>query len=235
MTFMNGLKKKPVRLILSVTVVLIACMSVSGCLAEKYSVSTLSGLYEEYSAAYGRMLTYRISLNPDSTYIFHYMYDIADLSSDGNWWIEGDYVILNSFVQDYNCFPVDVHQIDSLPQTNDFVIRCDKMAYRKCFMYFLSAGDSVAINTDTISFERRSFPDTIIICIKAKAGFIVAKSDNIIIKEPGIYQVETNSVFLQERPLNYLELKKRKFKILSKDSIQDVYSTNATLIRSTSD
>lgn len=233
---MNCLRKKTVCLISCVTMALAVCLSVSGCLSEKYSVSTISGLYEGYSTFYGRLMSYRISLNPDGTYMFHYMYDIADLSSDGYWWIEGKYVVLNSFIQNEDCFPVDVQRIDVLPQKDDVIILCDKVAHQKCLMYFLTDGDSVAINSDTISLCHKSFPDTINICIKAneKSG-VLYKSDNIIIKTPGIYRIETKGFFLQGRPLNYLVLERRKFKILSNDSIQDIFSTNATLKRNSSD
>lgn len=228
---MNGLKKKSVRLISCVTVAFAVCVSVSGCLSMKYSVSTLSGIFEESSILY-----YRVSLNPDGTYESHYMYDIADLSSDGNWWIEGRYVILNSFIQNKDCFPVDVYQVDDIPQKDDVVILCDKVAYQKCLMCFSTAGDSIAINMDTISLCYRTFPDTINICIKANAkSGVLCKSDDIIIRGPGIYRIETKGIFLRERPLNYLPLERRKFKILSNDSIQDVFSTNATLKRTTTD
>lgn len=232
---MNCLKKI-VRLISCVTIALAVYLSVSGCMSEKYSVSSLYGLYEEYSAIYGRLMSYRISLNPDGTYMFHYMYDIADMSSDGNWWIEGRYVILNSFIQDRGRFPVDVRQVGTSQQTDDVRILCDNIAYQKCLMYYLTAGDSITINSDTISLNCRSFPDTINICIKAneKSG-VLSKSDNIIIKAPGIYRIETKGIFLREKPLNYLVLKQKKFKILSKNSIQDIFSTNATLKRSSSD
>ena len=158
------------------------------------------------------------------------------MSSDGNWWIDGKYVILNSFIQKEDCFPVDIYQVDSLPQKNGVVILCDKIAYKNCLMCFSTAGDSIAINSDTISICPRSFPDTINICIKANAiSGVLCKSDDIIIKDPGIYRIETKGIFLRQRPMNYLTLKGRKFKILNKDSIQDVFSTNATLKRIPSD
>ncbi|MBQ6727217.1 MAG: hypothetical protein IJQ89_11695 [Bacteroidales bacterium] len=214
------------------TVTLAVCVSVFGCLSEKYSVSTLSGLYEENDAIYGRLMSFHISLNPDGTFEWHYTYDIADLSSDGNWWIEGRYVILNSFVQNIDCFPVDVHQVGTSPQTDGVRILCDNVAYQNCIMYFLTDGDSIAINSDTINLESRKFPDTINICIKANAkSGVISKSDNIIIKAPGIYRIETTGIFLRERPLNYTELKQRKIKILSKNRIQDIFSTNIILKR----
>jgi hypothetical protein len=234
--FMNGMKSKIAHLISCVAVTLAVCVSVSGCLSKKYSVSTMSGLYEDYFLIYGRLMSFRISLNPDGTYMFHYMYDIADLSSDGTWWIEGRYVILNSFIQDRGCFPVDVHQVSSSPQTDGVRILCDNIAYQKCLMYFWADGDSIDINSDTINLYLGNFPDTINICIKAneKSG-VLSKSDNIIIKAPGIYRIETTGIFLRERPLNYRELKQEKIKILSKDSIQDIFSTNATLKRNNND
>lgn len=209
------------------TLTLAVCVSFCSCLSEKYSISTLSGIFEESWIMY-----FRVVLNPDGTFEWHYTYDITDLSSDGNWWIEGRYVILNSFVQNKDCFPVDVHQVGTSPQTDDIVILCDKVAYQNCIMYFLTDGDSIAINSDTIRLDRRSFPDTIKICIEATAiSGVISKSDNIIIKAPGIYRIETTGIFLRERPLNYRELKHKKIKILSKDSIQDIFSTNATLKR----
>jgi hypothetical protein len=109
-------------------------------------------------------------------------------------------------------------------------------AYQNCLMCFSTARGSIAIDSDTISLCQSSFPDTINICIKANAiSRVLSKSDDIIIKEPGIYRIETKGIFLQKRPVNYIELDRRKFKILSKDSIQDVFSTNATLKRNTSD
>lgn len=231
MPFMNDLKKKSVRLILCMIGILSLCVSMSSCLSQKYSVSTFSGTFEELW-----IFHYRITLNPDGTFEWHYIYDIADLSSDGNWWIEGNYVVLNSFIQNKECFPVEVYRVDSLPQKDDVVILCDKVAYQKCLMCFSTAGDSIAIDSDTISLCHRSFPDTINICIKAnEISGVLSKSDDIIIKEPGIYRIETKGIFLQERPVNYIELIREKFKILSKDSIQDVFSTNATLKRNISD
>ena len=124
---MNCLRKKTVCLISCVTMALAICASMYSCRSEKYSVSTLSGTFEEICGFY-----YRVSLNTDGTYKFHYMFDIANLSSDGNWWIEGKYVVLNSFIQNEDCFPVDVQRIDVLPQKDDVIILCDKVAHQKC-------------------------------------------------------------------------------------------------------
>lgn len=230
MPFMNDFKKT-VRLLLCMIGTLSLCVSMSSCLSKKYSVSTLSGTFEEFGIFY-----YRVSLNPDGTFEWHYIYDIADMSSDGNWWIEGNYLVLNSFIQNVECFPVEVYRADGLPQKDDVVILCDKVAYQNCLMCFSTARGSIAIDSDTISLCQSSFPDTINICIKANAiSRVLSKSDDIIIKEPGIYRIETKGIFLQKRPVNYIGLDRRKFKILSKDSIQDVFSTNATLKRNTSD
>lgn len=231
MPYMNDFKKKSVRLILCMIGTLSLCVSLYSCRSEKYSVSDLSGTFEEFWIFY-----FRVSLNPDGTFEWHYIYDIADLSSDGNWWIEGNYVILNSFIQNEECFPVEVYRVDSLPQKDDVVILCDNVAYQKCLMCFSTAWDSIAINSDTVRINCMKFPVTINICIKAnEISGVLCRSDNIIIKEPGIYRIETKGIFLQERPVNYIELNRRKFKILSKDSIQDVFSTNATLKRNSSD
>lgn len=228
---MSDLKKKSVRLFLCIIGALSFCVSFSSCLSKKYSVSTLSGTFEEIWIFY-----YRVTLNPDGTFEWHYIYDIADLSSDGNWWIEGNYVVLNSFVQNVECFPVEVYRVDSLPQKDDVVILCDKVAYQNSLMCFSTARDSITIDSDTVMLCQRSFPDTINIFIKENAtSGVVFKSDDIIIKEPGIYRIETKGIFLQVKPVNYTELDRRKFKILSKDSIQDVFYTNATLKRITSD
>ena len=228
---MTDMKKKSVRLITCMTIALAICASMYSCRSEKYSVSTLSGTFEEKNGFY-----YSVSLNSDGTYKFHYMFEIADISSDGNWWIEGKYVVLNSFVQKEDCFPVDVQRVDVLPQSDDVIILCDKMAYQKCLMYFFKGGDSIAINSDTIRLDGKIFPDTINICIKAnKKSRVLSKSENVIIKEPGIYHIETKGIFLRERPVNYLVLERRKFKILSNDSIQDIFSTNATLKRTNSE
>lgn len=231
MSFMNRLKKKSVRLITCVTVALAICASMYSCRSEKYSVSTLSGTFEEFWIYY-----FRVSLNPDGTFEWHYIFNIADLTSDGNWWIEGKYVVLNSFIQNKDCFPVDVQRVDVLPKSDDVIILCDKMAYQKCLMCFFKGGDSIAIDSDTIRLDGKIFPDTINICIKAnKKSGVLSKSDNIIIKEPGIYRIETKGIYLRERPLNYQVLKQEKFKILSKDSIQDIFGTNITLNRNSSE
>ena len=238
-TIMKKISEKLIRLIVVVMAVT-TCVCALGCQSSKYSMSSMCGTFEIRDSVYGRLWHYSVRLNPDSTFSWRYIYDIADLDSDGKWSVQGKYVVLESYFQSFDSFPVNVHQVESLPQRDEVVILCDKYAYNNkgYRMSILMGDDTVAINSDTISLKCKDFPDAINIIIEVieRGGISVlyAKSEDVIIDNPGVYRIDTEGEFLHARPLNYHPTKE-KLKILNKDSIHDVFSTNAILKRKISD
>jgi len=218
-----------------IAVMFAICVSLSGCWSKKYSVSTVSGLYEEELGIYGRLMSFRVSLNPDGTYSYRYRYDMMDYSSDGNWWIEGKNVILSSFIHDNEPFQMNVCQMDTLSQTDEIIVLCSqyqylssKRDYQEKHIYFLRDDDTIAVNTDSMRIKCNVFPDTINMLIEIP-GDLTAKSTDVVIKNAGVYQFDIKSFVLQLRHTAYIEMKKRKFKILRHDRIQDIEATNFIL------
>ena len=223
--------KKISRNVLCIAIIIAIWGCVTSCKNARYCMSDICGVYEAKENIYWHLMCYHISINPDSTYSFRYQYDMADLVSDGNWWIEGRKVILKSFIQSTDTFPVDIYHVEAAHEDTEVVLICDHFAYKDNYMFFTIDGDTVAINSDTISFRYKYLPATINIYIEAKkiANLLSsAKSDDIIIEKSGVYRINTKGYFLQERPLDYLELDRREFRI-QKDCIRDIDATNFTL------
>lgn len=183
---------------------------------------------------------YKIVLNDDSTYVYHYRFHFGEDVSSGFWTQKGDYIFLTSNVLDVMNFPVDLSAVGDDDGNSMFIVfnGVNLLFYD---WFCLVDTDTIHLVDDTLNAEFHC-PLQMFLCAKpinrptlydrrsmgenpafyAAPRDLLVKSEPIIIEKKGTYEISVDSVF-GEAPLYYLPMKYDKFKI-SKNGIQDMKS-----------
>lgn len=214
-----------------VILVIALTLTIIGCSSWNYSISTIAGLYSSELSAYGRQISFTLELNPDSTYKYRYKYDKADFVSDGEWHICNNKVLLNSYIQDYNKFGIVCTCLDRISDSPEITILSSKLDRNTSVFYVLKNGDTIRVDGDTLCIHNTSFPIILNLLVQPKNFYRTpyAVSENILIKFPGVYQIESRGVFLYDRPLDYIIFKDKPLKITKNSELLDFKSTNIVL------
>lgn len=185
-------------------------------------------------------LDYWIALNNDSTYLYHYRFQLGEDVSSGTWTQKRSCVFLSSNVPDVMCFPVALTPLDCEDSSSLFIVfRGLNFKFYKWLC--LVNADTIQLEKDTMYIEF-SYPVQMMLCAKSlgypelrkqspKGGNracyaapreLFVKSESFIIKQKGNYEVAVDSVF-GDAPLYYLPMYEQKDKFrINKNGIRDL-------------